>query len=632
MSENTLKMIYLTLGLLVVVMFYVLFPLADATEVILVVSLSIMAWVAYQYLQPWLIMRRQAYIGLTVKEESRLQAFRSSLLIDSLAAMLAIMAALGSLWVVAGFGRIINMPYFEWALLTLSILSFVLIYSWLDKKSDQHLNEGFRFIVLWPTYFINLALIVLAYVVVFIFFADMPNYTTQSWSDIFELAKAQSSAQMEWVEWLLALDMAIQHFLYAGLQRLSLTESDESLVYVVGAKLLIWVLVLAFAALKFGLVWGVMLGMVAYVLKQLEQRQEQDPAVSGFSKGFLIGLGGLFVLYFLISQINIGGLFYQAVTPLAQQQVLIEPTCKPSDVEREMEVLRDNIDKKLNEQQLQLQAQFDQKIDEIVDDIFDHPKIEAGIEAFLDWNFSVVGSYQQLFFKGAELFDQAGLEVYLADKFSELAGDAIEEVVAERLQPLDDLFLAEAQTLINNITRHESAENNLEGCLNIDALDFNLDFITINYAGGGGVAGVIAARVSAKVVAQISAKVAAQIAAKAMAKAGTQVAGRVASIAAGSAAAGAALIPCAATGPAVALCAGAVGVGVGVATWLGVDTAIVSLDELFNRDELRQIMYESLDEQKQILKAELKETYSSQINEMILEVQQQTFRVIELVK
>lgn len=624
--------IIIILSLLFGLMFFSVFELKNISEVTFIVGLGLMAWLAYQYIHPWLMIRRKAYIELTIKEESFLQSFKSSLLLKLLSAMLALISGFGSLWTVAGFGRISNMPYFEWALLILSTFSFVLIYSWFKKKSKSHVKSQFGFMVLWPASLTNLFLISIIYIIGFMFFAEMPNYTAMNWTEIFDSAKNQNTAKMEWIKWLLTIDTAIQHTLFAGLQRLSLTESSESIALIIGTKLFLWVLVLGFTALKFGLVWVVLLGIVSYVLAFRAQQNTEDTVTRGFSAGFIISLSGLFGLYFLISQINIGSLYRVVTTPMEIKPIVLSTECTPQSKEEFKGILLEDFDKKLTNEQRELQAKLDEKIDIILEDIFNDELIDSGIESFLDWNFSVIGSYTQLFFKGADLFDRPGLESLLSEKFNEFAGNSIEQILQERLQEFDTQFLDDVKNILNDISQQNivmfGSEDN---CFNENLLDVSLDGVKLNPVGSGGLAAMLAGRVSARIVAQVSSRVAGQMAARASAKGAAKVGGRAVSLAAGTTAASIALAPCAATGPAIGICAGLAGVTVGTISWFTVDAGVVIIDEFLNRDELRTTIYETLEEQKITLKDELRQNYHSHIISIFSEFKKETYRVIEMI-
>ncbi|AHF02247.1 hypothetical protein THIAE_05105 [Thiomicrospira aerophila AL3] len=621
---------YLLLALLLLLMLMALFPLDSATYPSLLFSLALLAWLAYSFNYSWLRLRRQAILTLTVHATSGWQVFVNSLLLKAVALILSVTGAFGGLWVVTGLGRVGNLVFIDWGVLISSVFSFMAIYAWLNNKSRVHLKTGFNFVLLWPTFWLNLLVMLLLYVVVFVCFAEIPNYTTQSWSSLFAQAQVGINTEITSLAWLLAFDSATSQYLYGIVQRASLAAADDAQAISFGVQGLFWLALLVWNGLKFALVWSVLLGLVTYIAQVQSDQTVKSATAKGFALGFSLTLASLFAVYFMLNQFNAGGVIQTIMSPLQKVIPALEPACSDARQTVQRDNIQADINVQLTEQQQMIQAELDAEIDRIVTTLFDHPEIKAGVEQFLDWNFSIAGSYVQLFFKGAELVDQAGLEDFIASKFNDTAGLAIERVVNDELSQLDQLFLARATQLVTEIEL--SANTRQSRCFNLDGFELNVDQLTSGYAGGGGIAAMITARLSARIAAQVGTRMASQLAARVAAKTAAKTAGRTASIGAGAGAAAIALGPCAATGPGVGLCAGAVGIGVGIASWLAVDLAVVRVDELMNRDDMRDFIYATLQAQQTLLTTELKDSYASQLAGLVTEIEQESFRVLELVR
>jgi len=96
------------------------------------------------------------------------------------------------------------------------------------------------------------------------------------------------------------------------------------------------------------------------------------------------------------------------------------------------------------------------------------------------------------------------------------------------------------------------------------------------------------------------------IASKTLAKKGTSIA----------LSAGAGTAICAPTGIVAVLC----GVTAGIVTWFTVDKGLVEIDEALHRDEMRAGLLDALEEQKEILGAQLKDKHRYYIDRLAISV------------
>jgi hypothetical protein len=582
--------------------FLISFPIEYSGTLTFLFVLTLSSWLSYQYTYPLRYFKRAAYLEKVAKEDSRYQNLKESPLVKLSSSIAAVFVAFSAIYVISGFGRISNLPYLEWTLLFFSVPTFFIIYRVLLKKVDGDVKDGHEYLLLWPTTLLNIALITFLYVLVYVFFADLPDIKTLEWSEILAENKALIDTPMPWVGWLIAYDNSIQLMLIGAMQLGSELEISW------WVKLAAWLLFVGINGVKIGLVWWVSLGVVSYIMTQSSAKRTTPEAQ--FSKTFNITLAAFFGFYLLVSNVNFGSLFetiqIASKRSITSYEKPVVDICNPEKVAEQSQQLEGQISEVLESNKYLLKEQLDARIDEALDSALSSPEVIAAIEEFLDWNFSIKGSYLQTFYKGKDLFDVAGLESYIREQFNSSVGNVIEKSLNQELAELNVFIEDSLQT--TSVQIGGGYEQVDYSCLSFNSDGINIGEFMTAYGGGGGIAGVMAARVSSKVAAQVSARLASQIAARILAKSSAKLATRAASMATGV---GAGALACAATGPVAVACA----VGAGAVMWFTADYVIVSVDEFMNRDELRLTIFESIDEQKAEVKNDLKVAYLKYIDD-----------------
>ena len=606
--------VWLVFGLLIS------FPIAQVTTATFFFILALTSWFVYHYIYEIRRIRRAAYLEKTLNSDSAFQSLANSTWLKFTSAITAVLIAFSTLFVVAGFGRITNLPYVEWSLLFLSAPIFLMIYYLINRLLGKHVKAGHEFLMLRPAFWATFVILVASFTFIYIYFADLPRIQPLSWEALYLEQRDFLDTPLPWVGVLLAYKNTLQLSLITAMQLGS--ELDVSLAIKLGA----WLLFIMLQGLKFALVWYVALGMLGYLW---EQTSAQKTTASQFSKVFGYTLIIIFAFYLLVASINWPGVinqfknlsnFVDSRDTRANKNI-----CTTENTEAEMAEVMQKIEQELANQQALILAEIEQKVDQAIDKAFTNPAVENAIEGFLDWNFSIKGSYLQTFYKGKDLFDVGGLDAYLSSQFSERVGIILEQVLAEELaevfQHTDSAVLAGFLNAQTNIAGYDAS------CLKLNQNSINLDGIEATYAGGGGLVAIMAARISARVVAQVGSRLATQLAAKIIAKSSAQLSARGASALLG---AGAGAAACAATGPIAALCAGAAG----VVMWFGSDYVIISLDEFMNRDELKSLIMETIAEQKTEVKNEINTILTSYVNDRFIDAYttyNEKVRVIDLI-
>lgn len=228
---------------------------------------------------------------------------------------------------------------------------------------------------------------------------------------------------------------------------------------------------------------------------------------------------------------------------------------------------------------------------------------EAGIDKYLDWYFSFIGSYTRM---GALVIPD--LDQHMRDRFSALVltDSGFEQHVARLGTEADAQLLARIAAEAEAIGQGFARELKLQPCLQerlrpsaLPSLERDAMRMALSAAVALPLSRAVlglALRAGAAVMARASARLTVRAAASA---AGATASKRGASVLLSAGAAGAV---CAPGGPLALACAAAAG----VVTWLGVDMAMMAIDEAMFRKSLRAELLEELQGQRQQLREELR--------------------------
>ena len=233
-----------------------------------------------------------------------------------------------------------------------------------------------------------------------------------------------------------------------------------------------------------------------------------------------------------------------------------------------------------------------QMIDPLIDQAF--APVYDNIPAFADWHYSVLGEYTEL-----TMAATGNLETALNDRLFpglderlQVALDALDKNLREEFsQAISDSITAEVATLPGN--RQEVYRSALVLSLDNTTREFSAALAT---RGVGAVTGAAGTIVAAAIIKPIAKKLITSIAAKTAVKTGAKATGLGSGAAAGASVG-------ALGGPLGAAAGGIVGA---VGGWLLVDTVVVNVDELLNREEYEAELRLLVDEQKRAIKADIR--------------------------
>lgn len=499
----------------------------------------------------------------------------------------------------------------QWAVLVLDVLVLSLLVEPVRRGlrgqiQDQRLGLIAR---RWPLLGLNLAFLTLAFLAVDFFLTGMPDTRTLPWKRVAEDAfRAEGmDAVCAAAGWALGA-LAAAEALTRHAAQLSIPSLPDRTL-----RIAAWGVVLVHAGALAYLFTRMQLGVIALV----EQRATRGEPEGAFTRAFVYTILALAIPY-LYATSRLADLDPDRLAGQARRAVDWVDPCRPDPAARK--ALLASLGGELERARLAARESADQRVDADLDALF--ARLEPGVDAYLDWYFTVIGEYERL-------------AALATGSFVKLMGKQLEQHLfvdtglAEQLTRLDESIrrdsaatLAETAGNLEQLARERStAAPCALSRLNLGALsaamlaspalgDLNRDAMRAATAvGGGAAAGALAAKMLAK---QTGAAVAAKLAAKKGFQTAAGLAGKVAAKKGGSillsAAGGAAL--CSPGGPGAAIC----GILAGAAAWLAVDKAMVEIDEARLREEMRTEILQALEEQKPALALALKARQAAAID------------------
>lgn len=368
----------------------------------------------------------------------------------------------------------------------------------------------------------------------------------------------------------------------------------------VASRLGAWLFFLLRAVALAWLYTALLLGISVFLDKR-EARRAGRPAQSLASRSFIITII-LLALPFFYASVKLNA-FDPGIFRAGEHA---SDPCRADDAGREQLVMK--LDMALANERDQAIESVDSSIDRGLENIF--TDIEAGVDDYLDWYFTVTGEYQRL----AAVFT-GDVATAMSEKLEEHLfaqsdfGERLESLDG-RLENLSSGWFAQlAPSLGSELENAPCAIGRVDLA---PLMQLDRDNLRASSALASGVgAGIVTSKVLAKkTAAAVVGKVAAKKSFYTGAAVITKILAKKGSSTALSAGLGATL--CAPAGPVAILC----GVAAGLVTWLAVDKALIEFDETYNREEMRTDILETLDEQREILRMQLREKHYLQIDRL----------------
>lgn len=599
------------------------FPLATLNMPGLALMVLALSGCLYHYFLPLHLIRRRSLLEHMTSSHSVLRrwlwngAWSRFLLL-----VWCVVLALGVLLLSNSYSTL------EWLILLCSIPLLLLLIPvalrWSGSESNQnyHLPLALRVAVYLTVVFCALALTaaqVLGDGVADMRQMSLPAVITQSWSN------ASAASDIPVIGILLAVEAVLNDTVWYLMQQASsLSEQSAAL------KLLAWLTFLMFITLRAALLWFVLAGLSSWLLPGSQGR---DRLLTDVKSGahFVTGVSVLAIVSLIISQPGVSS-FVSRVADRSMR-ALPMPAADPCAQQAPLELARlDELSRKaMVAAGVLWQQDIGQQVDAALDNAFSN--LEPAVDAYLDWNFSIPGQYQQLVFMAIAVVEQGLQEdstesldqafaAYMSSKIDEQISPLLSPVLLQTNHALQQQFDSSAQQFFLQHTVQLEQMMASSPCLRPALSPLSMqELINKSAVGVGPVLGLLAGRLAVRSGAQVGAKVLTRNASKRVASASVaKVSGKMLQ-SAGTSSLG---LSCGALAP---VCAPALF----VATWLGTDFLINEIDESINRSQMREDLLAALQEEKQRISEHYKQVYGSGVSQLIAELSvhhDQRFRIL----
>ena len=568
---------------------------------VLFALIALTAWPLWRYRIEYLLFRRRLVLSGAARRQSRI---RMLLWQGGITRTVQVVVSLALAWMLLALAG--QLSPLHWSVLVADALFLSLIAGPVTRKMQSDIKTPHLPIIArrWPLFLINGVVLSVALMFVDFFFVGAPDSRHLAWHQVADSAFGEVFDAAGCALWgvsagLLAAAEALSwHF-----SQLIIPDLPDAL-----SRIIAWCFFLLRALTLAWLFTALLLGVAALLERQGGKASARSTGYT-FSRSFILTILVLALPYFYAS-VKIHDIrppeIAEGVRRLAEA---IDP-CKV-DAHRRADLLV-RLEKAVADERRATIDQVDGRIDRGVDRLFS--EVEAGVDPYLDWYFTVIGEYQRL---GAVLIPGAAnaagekLEQFLFeasgfDARLDLLEQRIEHLVAGRFARTTPHLRAELAAAPCDIGRTEVSP----------LVELDRDTLRASTATSGGlVAGIVSGKLLAKkTAAALAGKMAAKksvhggaaLASKALAKKGTS--------SALSAGFGATL--CAPAGPVAILC----GVAAGLVTWAAVDKTLIEIDEALSREEMRAEILAVIGEQREALREQLKQKHRLRVDHVAEQV------------
>ncbi|MFV7789605.1 hypothetical protein ACNSOP_05455 [Aliarcobacter lanthieri] len=287
----------------------------------------------------------------------------------------------------------------------------------------------------------------------------------------------------------------------------------------------------------------------------------------------------IILIFALINQENTNKDFIQK-TPITEKfQEVLSDTIKQNIEKYQNEILEN-----LERAKFDINTIIDENINRVFTDL-----IEKNLDKYLDFHYSIIGEYTQLFAFAFGDINKIINEKLLGKDFEKNINQLSLDIVNSSYLKIEE-YLKNTEKIATKDVDLELNKNSLDNLkLNIEN---NLKTNLIDMK-----ATVIAGAIATKLTISITSKISAKIALKSAGKTATKLATTTTAASGG--------IAC---GLAAPLC----GIAFGTIAWFGTDAVVISVDEYINKEDFKKEIIEALNESK----LELKEQYKPIIDEL----------------
>lgn len=563
--------------------------------------LALISWPIWRYRVEYLLFRRRLVLAGVALPESRIRAW---LWRGNVTKGIQVIVSLFLAWVLLALVSQLSPQH--WYVLTADAVFLALIAGPVARRLTAEINPGHRGAVArrWPLFLINSVVLTAAIMTLDYTVVGAVDTRHMDWHQVAEQAFTKIIGEADCVLWGVSAGglAAVEALSWHGSTLVIPNLPDAT------ARAIAWSFFLLRAGTVAWLFTALLLG-VSVLLENRKTTREGRTSGSTISRAFFVTIIVLALPYFYAAM-KLNEIDYSVLEKgVGSVARLIDP-CKPDEASRER--LLAKLDGKVEQQRKQAVQDIDTGLDSGLEGIF--MDVEEGVDSYLDWYFTVIGEYQRL----AAAFTE-DVTAVMRDQLEEHL--FVHSDFDNRLQQLDRTVEQASAERFTAVVPHIHAEvdNSPCGVGKVDVaplMDLDHDKFHASAAATTGVAaGILASKALAK---KTTAAVVGKVAAKKSFQAGAAVATKTLAKKGTSSllAAGVGTTVCAPTGPVAILC----GVTAGLVTWLTVDKVLIELDEVINREEMRQDILKVLADQKVELGMELKEKHYAQADHMAVQV------------
>lgn len=593
-------------GVLLVLAVIRYYPLAAMNVSGLLVVVLALSWLAFHYLASIHLMRRHAMLSHVTSENSVLRRlFWDSWLQRLLLALLALSSTLIALTLTSSLNDT------EWLAIVASLPVFLLIYFFCNRLFGKELAPRYQQAVLFRiSHRCTLLIMALVLMGIQFYWLEVADTRHLALTTVVQSAyqTQRDAAALPVVGTLLGLSELANSAMWHVLQAASVSSEVINPL-----KVIAWLAFLLVNALKLGAIWTLLLGVVTLVVNR-RSREQMTLGSSLFSRAFSVTMIVLLLIYLALTQINIGNYLQPREAEVVSGRPLVAPPaqdpCSNVNADRQQAQQQELVAEArqaLTVQQQQLQTRIHQRIDASVERAF--VPAYAGVENFLDWNFSLRGQYTQLAFMGRSAVGETSFADYIGEQIDSRVGVVVQPGLAEVNDEIAEEFTAGVQQVYQLQGELMGRLAERAQCLSLPSPNLSLgDYMDKSLVGAGSGAGVLAARASMRMGSRVVSRTATK---RVISGSFARLTGRVAS----SAAAGSTGALC---GPLVFVCAPALA----AATWIGTDLLINEADEAMNREQMHADMLLVLEEDKEAVKSGLKRAYDTALAQAAADIQE----------
>ena len=471
-----------------VLLLLALYPISamGAFSLWLVVLLS--SYLIYGYVSQLLLVRRHAYLSLLVQEQSVWkQRLWQSLWAQLGVGIVAVFLALGMLIALA------KLTPAEWAVLTLSVVSFHLIQFALQPWVKRHIQTHHQTnVALRMSHLLNLVLLVVALLALHFWITEVPQTSHLAFSDVVYQAyvSEQESAQLQLSGWVLGINAALYESFWYLVQWMTGTLPWW-------LTLIFWLLIMCALAVQVSLIWLVLLGIYSRLAVGLGKSPKLSPASRAryMVWAVVVGIGSLgwYVVNSEFSAMPSWAPLQEESSLSTEHEARSDP-CHESNLSalRADFVRRNRHLRTVHEQQVieQLHTHIDEVLEHAYGSTGQMTGTDEAINHFLDWNFSLLGQYTQLAYLMRSSFSKVQFEQLMAEKIDDFFSASLEQPLkraeAQLNHGLVDALQQGASAYQTDVT--VSSTQHTPWCVTLPPVDLNLSALFHKSGVGAGVA------------------------------------------------------------------------------------------------------------------------------------------------